>query len=241
MEGETSVPTTERAPIASATHTAIFLAIAAATVAAGFVAQHRDAAAGGIPASHAHVIPIYASAAALDWLLVLFVWLGIRRRGVRIGSLIAGRWTGARDALRDLALAALFWGGSTAVLGVVEALVGHGTAKSLQVLLPRTPLEIGVWILTSITAGFCEELVFRGYLQRQLLAFAGRLPVAVAGQAVVFAAMHSYQGWRAVVQIAVLGALFGALAAWRRTLRVGMIAHAWQDVWAGWLGLAILR
>ena len=51
----------------------------------------------------------------------------------------------------------------------------------------------------------------------------------------VFGVMHAYQGWRAVVTISVLGMMFGGLAAWRRTLRIGMVAHAWQDVWAGWL------
>jgi hypothetical protein len=38
-----------------------------------------------------------------------------------------------------------------------------------------------------------------------------------------------------VVHIVVIGVLFGALAAWRKTLRVGMVAHAWQDIWGGWL------
>jgi hypothetical protein len=51
--------------------------------------------------------------------------------------------------------------------------------------------------------------------------------------------MHAYQGWRAVTLISALGILFGGLAAWRKTLRVGMVAHAWQDVWAGWLSQAV--
>ena len=46
-------------------------------------------------------------------------------------------------------------------------------------------------------------------------------------------------GWRAVVSISVLGMMFGGLAAWRKTLRIGMVAHAWQDVWAGWLSRAL--
>jgi hypothetical protein len=53
--------------------------------------------------------------------------------------------------------------------------------------------------------------------------------------------MHAYQGWSLVIQVSIVGMLFGALAAWRKTLRVGMIAHGWHDFWAGWLGNAILR
>jgi len=105
----------------------------------------------------------------------------------------------------------------------------------MDILLPRTMLEVAVWIVTSVSAGFCEEFVFRGYVQRQLLGLSQRASVAIVGQGLVFGAMHAYQGWRALVTISILGMLFGGLAAWRKTLRVGMVAHGWQDVWAGWL------
>jgi hypothetical protein len=32
-----------------------------------------------------------------------------------------------------------------------------------------------------------------------------------------------------------LGILYGALVAWRRNLRASMIAHAWSDLFEGWL------
>jgi membrane protease YdiL (CAAX protease family) len=117
----------------------------------------------------------------------------------------------------------------------MDGLLGHGSEKSVDVLLPRTALEAVVWIATSVSAGFCEELVFRGYVQSQSLALSQSAVIAVAAQGLVFGMMHAYQGWRAVVSISVLGMMFGGLAAWRKTLRIGMVAHAWQDVWAGWL------
>jgi uncharacterized protein len=231
----------EREPVASFRHSLVFVAIVAIVVAAGYAAQHRQVAGGGLAESHAHVIPIYVSAAALDWLLLWFAWSGIRRRGGTFGSVIRGRWASGLDVARDVGIAALAWGVmSLAGLGM-ERLLGHGQEKSLDIPLPRTLLEVLVWIATSASAGFCEEFVFRGYVQRQLLALSGSGPVAVLGQAVVFAAMHAYQGWRPVVQIAVLGLLFGVLAAWRKTLRVGMVAHAWTDVWSGWLARVIVR
>jgi membrane protease YdiL (CAAX protease family) len=63
----------------------------------------------------------------------------------------------------------------------------------------------------------------------------------VIGQGVVFGVMHAYQGLNSIVAISILGMLFGGLAAWRKTLRVGMVAHAWQDVWSGWLSRVIVR
>jgi membrane protease YdiL (CAAX protease family) len=111
----------------------------------------------------------------------------------------------------------------------------------LDILLPRTALEVVCWIGTSASAGFCEEFVFRGYVQRQLLALSQSTWVAVLCQGLVFGVMHAYQGWRLVILISVIGMLFGALAAWRKTLRVGMVAHGWTDVWSGWLSQVVLR
>ena len=57
----------------------------------------------------------------------------------------------------------------------------------------------------------------------------------------VFGMMHAYQGWRAVVLISIIGMMFGGLVAWRKTLRVGMVAHGGQDIWAGWLSQVVFR
>jgi len=98
-----------------------------------------------------------------------------------------------------------------------------------------------IWIATSMTAGICEEMAFRGYLQRQLRALSGNVAVAVVGQGVVFGLVHAYQGWKNVVVICVLGALYGVLAAWRRNLRANIITHAWGDIWEGWLKFVVWR
>ena len=62
---------------------------------------------------------------------------------------------------------------------------------------------------------------------------------AVRRQAIVFGLMHSYQGWKRVIVISALGVLSGTLAAWRGNLGANMIAHAWSDVWEGWLKMVV--
>jgi membrane protease YdiL (CAAX protease family) len=57
--------------------------------------------------------------------------------------------------------------------------------------------------------------------------------VALVLQAVLFGVSHGYQGLRACVTISVYGLFFGALALMKRSLRPGMIAHAWTDIAAG--------
>ena len=241
MNGKTAVMRSELKPVASYRHSLLFLGITAAVVIAGYSAQRHSTSGGGLVEAHSRVIQIYISAMALDWLLLLFVWRGVGRRGGTLRDLIGGRWTNGRQVLRDVILAALFWGALVLADRLIDELVGPGHEKSLNNLFPQTLLEVGVWFLVSVTAGFCEELIFRGYVQRQLLALSRREWVAIPGQACIFGFFHAYQGWRPAVTITVLGVLFGILAAWRKTLKVGMIAHGWQDLWSGWLVYAIFR
>jgi len=111
--------------------------------------------------------------------------------------------------------------------------LGGDTAKSVRALLPRTPVEIALWVLLSLTAGFCEETVFRGYLQKQFQAMTGSPAAGLLLQAVIFGVSHGYQGLRNVIAITVFGGVFGALALWRRSLKPGMILHAWTDLFSG--------
>lgn len=108
-------------------------------------------------------------------------------------------------------------------------------------LLPQSLVEITLWILLCLTAGFCEEIAFRGYLQKQLHALSGSIAVAVILQGVVFGVTHGYQGWKNVFVISALGILYGLLAARRGNLRANMISHAWSDAWEGWLKFIIFH
>src|SRR5262249_51346613 len=50
------------------------------------------------------------------------------------------------------------------------------------------------------TCGFCEELVFRGYLTQQFSAWTGSRVLAVVLQGVVFGLAHGYYHWVMVAQ-----------------------------------------
>ena len=123
---------------------------------------------------------------------------------------------------------------------LLDALHPSGAA-AVDSLLPKSAVEITLWVLLCATAGFCEEMAFRGYLQKQFHALTGSIVLAVVLQGVVFGIAHGYQGWKNVVVITALGVLYGALAAWRRNLRANMMSHAWSDFWEGWLKFLIFR
>jgi len=226
--------------IASWKHFAGFLLIGVGIVALGLLAQ-RAPAGSGVGASpsqlgrHSQAIPIYLSAILLDWGLLYYCWAGVHHRGGNLETLSGGRWTSWKSVATDVAIAVPFWLVWEGAAYGIHRLLGASSAKSVDSLLPHSSLEILIWIATSITAGICEEMAFRGYLQRQLHVLTGSVMMAVLAQGVVFGLFHFYQGWKNVVVISVLGILFGALAAWRRNLRANIIVHAWGDIWSGWL------
>ena len=118
---------------------------------------------------------------------------------------------------------------SSIILAGVSHLLHASNSEVASRVLPRTPAEISAYLLLCATAGFCEEIIFRGYLQGQFTAWTGSAYAGLVLQALVFGLAHGYQGARLMTVIAVFGCLFGLLAQWRQSLRPGMIAHFLQD------------
>ena len=237
-----STPATPK-PIAAWWHLVGFLLIMAGTAFMGFRAQHANngAAGAGQLAQHGQAISIYLVAGLMDWALLYYCWVGVHKRGGTLATLSGGRWTSWKSLASDVAIAVPFFGVWEGTAYAVHCMLGPSSAKSVASLLPHSLVEVLLWIGVSITAGFCEEIAFRGYLQRQFHALSGSIAIAVLAQALVFGVAHSYQGWKSVVVISVLGALYGVLAAWRRNLRANIISHAASDIWEGWLKQVIWR
>ena len=65
----------------------------------------------------------------------------------------------------------------------------------------------------------------------------GTVLAGVLVSAAVFGVAHGYEGGPRMLLIGIYGLMFGLLAWWRKSLRPGMIAHAWHDALSG----AVLR
>ncbi len=176
-----------------------------------------------------------------EWAIVAFAWFGASQRGIRLAEMVGGSWARPIHFLRDLVIAIAFLIVSAGVLSGLDYFVKAVPNQAIHNLLPRGPIEVVLFLATSLSAGFCEELIYRGYLQRQFTALTHAVTGGIVLQAIAFALNHSYQGWRFVMLIAVLATMLGLLAYWRRSLRPGMIAHALQDGINGILAAHLLR
>jgi len=174
-------------------------------------------------------LALYARTILSEWLTLGLALAGVWLRGSSFRTILGDPWRSTRQFLRAAGIGLLFLIASITVTSIFG---GHGGAgdRAVQFLLPHGRVEIGLWIVLSITAGICEEAVYRGYLQKQFMALTKSVPAGIVLSALIFGAAHSYQGFARASLIAMTGTMSGILAYWCRSVRPGMIAHSLQDV-----------
>ena len=159
-------PINRSEPVAGAVHTFFLLVILGAVAVLGYYSLHYQG--GGRQPNHLFT---YLATIAWEWLLVGFVYWGLRRRGKTMRNIAGRSWRSASDFFIDIAVAFGFWIVAIIVLSLVARAVGaNGMSQAARLLAPQGALESLVWIALAVTAGICEEIIFRGYLKRQFVA-----------------------------------------------------------------------
>ncbi len=177
------------------------------------------------------IVIVYFAAIAFEWSLLAFVWWGsMRGSNATLRAVVAGRQRTWRTTVIDVGVAAVLLIGWGLLEPLIIRALGTEGWGSTAAILPHGALEFGVWIVLSLTAGFCEEIVFRGYLLEQLRRRTRTVSVAILFQAVMFGISHGYQGVKNMALITALGVLYGLVAYWRGSLAPGILAHVWADI-----------
>jgi uncharacterized protein len=214
-------------PLASVRHFRRFLFIAIG-ISLGMLLQAQRSS----PAPVASRIPLYVALIVVELTLVWFVAIGIRTKGYEVTDLLGHAWRSRFDVIIDFLLAI----GIATLLRLTSRflfqLFGRWPSNT-GFLLPKDMSESVVWIAVSVSAGICEELVYRGYLQRQLWNLTSSLPLALFLQSLIFGCGHIYQGWKPALVTAGYGLVLGIVAAWRRSVIPGALAHTIVDVIGG--------
>jgi uncharacterized protein len=210
--------------VASPIHTILVIAAMG-----GWAIWHRIFAIQLSAAANPNRVRFYVVTLCYEWLLFALVVAGIRRSGGSVLLVLGDHWHSVRQVLRDIGIAAGFWIVAAMLLWIFGWLLRIAALGRNVSMLPHGTIELTLWIALSVTAGLCEEAIFRGYLQRQFIALTKSVPVGILLSAATFGAAHAYQGFRMMILIGLYGAMFGILAYWRGSVRPGMIAHAWQD------------
>ncbi len=181
----------------------------------------------------------------LSWWLValtmLFLWWRLGRPFVRLGLVMpldARSVAGA--ALCALALAFIAYQLRSAKRTPPERLSQlHASFGRTLAVLPRTRAEYRLFLALSLTAGICEELLYRGYFLAVASTFL-TLAGAVVGGAVLFGAGHAYQGRRGITKTALAGLVFSLIYVSTGSLLWPIALHSLVDIAGGTIGYRVI-
>ncbi len=230
------LPATQPTPIASWLHTvALFVLLTLTTLF------------GRLRASGAHLHPTalarhYATTMLLEWVLLALVLAGIHSRRAFLATALRNRATTLAQSF-SLGVAVYLCG--LVAIAIVSLtllktpLAQHRNEAFVLAMLPRTRFEFLLWFGVSLSAGICEELIFRGYLLQQLIAWTRRPALAIVLAAALFGSVHLYEGLGAILPLAALAIVYGfVVQRLHGDLRAVIVAHTLQDFLVGLLGLA---
>lgn len=175
-------------------------------------------------------LQLYWIVSGIEWILFAFV---LWHSGDLFPSYVGRVFRQPKALLWDIPLAAVLMAILFLITGPIVRLLGPAGWDSTKGMLPHTHAEVVSWIVMAITAGVCEETIFRGYLQQQLLGWTRSAAAAILLQGIVFGVCHAYQNWKHVLLISVWGWTFGLFAWLRRGLRPNVLAHAAIDIFSG--------
>jgi membrane protease YdiL (CAAX protease family) len=216
-------------------HTAILVLVMVAVAVTGTLLSLGTTVAHPRTDQGSRIASIYVPMLAVQWGLLVYV-CRVGRPHSALFFLLGQRWATVRRAITDITLAA----SACALIEASEYLFMrlHDGARSTAVvrILPDGGSERLAWVLVAVSVGFCEEVVYRGYLQVQLTAFTRSATVAVVLQAILFGMAHGEQGLGPALRVSVYGLVLGLLAAWRGSLLPGILCHVAIDLASGLIG-----
>lgn len=189
-------------------------------------------------------IRAYRRAIAVQWLLALGLvggWLAGGRALDVLGFALPGEMrlaVGAGVTALGLAFLTGQWRAVARMDDEDLAGMREGLAF-IAPMLPRTDAEAANFRILSITAGICEEILYRGYLIWYLAAFIGAWPAALAA-GVLFGVLHLYQGTQGIVRTGAVGVVMGLLYVGSGSLLWPMILHAAVDLNGGAVGRRVV-
>src|SRR5258708_11702857 len=123
---------------------------------------------------HFYVVPLL-----YEWLLFVLVVVGVRRSGASALMVLGEHLHSGRQVLRGIGIAVGFWIVAVILLSIFGWLLRTAALGRNVAMLPHAGIGLTLWIARAVTAGICEETIFRGYLQRQFMALTPGAPADI--------------------------------------------------------------
>lgn len=121
--------------------------------------------------------------------------------------------------------------------GAINKEYDKNKLENLKFIIPLNWKEYRSYIFLAISAGICEEIIFRGFLISYLYHFLSWMDygnyISVAIPSIIFSLSHLYQGWWAVVKIMFIALILGFIFLYSGSLIPVIIIHIFIDLTSG--------
>lgn len=114
------------------------------------------------------------------------------------------------------------------------------TMQIMRRLMPERRAEIPAFFFLALTAGICEEFMYRGFVYSHIASFTSA-GIALLVSSVLFGVAHLYQGRQGVIGTFIIGFVLGAGRLWTQSIVPGAIAHFLFDLSAGLIVASWIR
>jgi len=185
-------------------------------------------------------LALYRTTIKEEWAVTIALvglWFALGRSGSELGFGLPG--------------GLLVWGGYalTALIGsllVVQMKTMMATPENrtffrkqigkLSFLVPHTVAERSAFSRVSVTAGICEEILYRGFAIAYLMTLLG-VPFWAAAliSSVIFGLAHSYQGPTGFLRTGAVGLALATVYGLTGALWAPILLHALLDLTMGWI------
>jgi membrane protease YdiL (CAAX protease family) len=184
-------------------------------------------------------IRLYVSTILFQWLLATMVAWRAVARGLTVPQLGLANGPMGSTVLLTLIGATLIAAAHWMNLRRLAA-SNHPAAERLRAmaarLFPRSATETVFFTILAVTAGICEEFIFRGFVIAALFGAGLSNWTAVIVSSLMFGAAHLYQGKGGSASTGLLGILFASVRIAYHSIFPVVIWHAVLDVVAGIAG-----
>jgi len=187
---------------------------------------------------------LYASTIAFQWVAVAAVGWRVWMHGynaAQLGLLVHDRTRiGIAAVVGAAVIATLQWLNLRRVGRIpVES---RGPLQAIaERILPQSTVELLLYLALAITAGLCEEFLYRGFAMAALARAGLGTWLVILLSSLLFGLAHSYQGRGGIVMTFVVGLVLGASRLTYNSLVPAIFWHAAVDVVAGVAGRRYLR
>ncbi len=190
-------------------------------------------------------LALYALTIAFQWLAVAVILWRTNAHGIRLSQLGLAV---PKPALAASAAVVLSFLALLNQMFSIHRLAAQpseikGVLPQLALkIFPQTDIERLVFFALVSTVALCEELIYRGFVQRVFQDLSGgTVFVGIVVSSAFFAVAHVYQGRRGLISTFIVGALFAAIRAWTGSIVPSACAHFVADLSVGLLGPKRLR